>query len=410
LLFARKYLTLILLIICLIVLSVFWGFGYNAGNLIREELHQQGRAFVQEIVLTREWAASYGGVYVQMRPGTEVNPYLLKLPDVTAVITDSDGKRYTLKNPALMTREISDLTVKRGIITFKITGLNPLNPANAPDAFERQALTGFREGAKEYSTYEKRGGEVLYRYVAPLRTQQSCLHCHKGQACREGEIQGAISVTIPATAMLQKLRNNRILLAISAAGILALICVIVRFISEALIRRLKLAEKKLVEMASLDYLTGLFNRREMFDRLQTEFARADRHQRHLSLILIDIDHFKNINDTYGHGVGDVVLQSVADFLKKGVRRHDLLCRYGGEEFLLAVPETTAEMAVKLADRLRGMPLEVVTRGTPETTVTVHFSAGVAERLAGEDVDKTISRADAALYRAKAGGRNRVELG
>jgi len=128
--FVRKYLTGIFLIIGLILLSVFWGFSYRSNALIKNQLLKQGQAFFTEVVITREWAATHGGVYVRLTPDTVVNPYLLKIPGLKVVIKDQDGVAYTLKNPALMTRELSELAANKGMVHFKITSLTPLNPNN----------------------------------------------------------------------------------------------------------------------------------------------------------------------------------------------------------------------------------------------------------------------------------------
>ena len=111
-------------------------------KLLRQ-LQRQGRAFFQEILLTRQWIASHGGVYVKLTPDTEINPYLRMIPDLDVVVSGDNGQRYTLKNPALVTREISDLANGKGLFSFHITSLNPLNPYNAPDPFEKMALARF---------------------------------------------------------------------------------------------------------------------------------------------------------------------------------------------------------------------------------------------------------------------------
>lgn len=407
--FVRKYLTGIFIIFCLILLSVFWGFSYKSSELIKKQMHQQGSAFFQEVVIAREWAANHAGVYVKMGPDVKVNPYLLGIPGIKAVITDTDGQKYTLKNPALMTREMSELAQKKGLFKFRITSLKPLNPDNEPDSFEKTALTSFNEGAREHFNYERQGKEVFYRYMAPLVTEKSCLKCHQSQGYREGEIRGGISVSIKSGDMIKQLRKNNYFLMFSAVGIVALIFAIIYFISNVFIKDLKAAEQKLVEMASRDFLTGLFNRREMFARLESEVSRAIRHDKPLSIIMFDIDHFKKLNDNYGHDMGDDVLRELSRTVQKTVRQYDIVCRYGGEEFLVVTPDTTVEEAMNLAERLRCVALEIeLPHGAEKTMVSFSISVGVAQMIKGEAVEKTISRADAALYRAKEGGRNRVE--
>ena len=407
----RKYLTGIFLIISLIVLSVFWGFSYKTGSLIREQLRQQGQALFQEIVLTREWASKHGGVYVPLAAGAEVNPFLLRIPGVKAEIEDRDGNRYVLKNPALMTREISELATQKGIFKFRITSLKPLNPANEADRFERTALALFEKGSREYFAYEQNGSEVLYRYMVPLIADPTCLKCHVQQGYRVGDVRGGISVTITATEMMKQLRDNRYFLVLAALGIILLIFNIIRFISGAFINELKTAELKLVEMANTDFLTGLLNRRELFNKLAVEVSRARRHGKALSLIMIDIDNFKALNDTFGHHAGDIALKEVSRCLTEMHRDYDIIARYGGEEFLMVAPETTLDQARELAERLRiavmNMPITYEEVAPP---VTCTISAGVVRMQGDEDVDRAISRADEAMYRAKYAGRNQVATG
>ena len=110
--FVKKYLTSIGLLICLVVVSVFWGFYYRSTELIETQLLHQGQSFFQEVVLTRQWAANHNGVYVRLEPGAAPNPYLLKIPGLKVVIRDESGQPYMLKNPALITREISELAAQ----------------------------------------------------------------------------------------------------------------------------------------------------------------------------------------------------------------------------------------------------------------------------------------------------------
>jgi two-component system cell cycle response regulator len=163
---------------------------------------------------------------------------------------------------------------------------------------------------------------------------------------------------------------------------------------------------ELARSAITDPLTGLHNRRFFMKRAQEEIKRALRHGRCFGLLMLDVDHFKRINDTFGHQVGDDVLVAVAGCLKKTLRESDLLARFGGEEFIIGLPETGREGSDTLADRLRQV---VGGHAMPGLDRAVTVSVGVAyvPSAGVESVDQLISRADAALYRAKREGRNRV---
>ncbi len=166
-------------------------------------------------------------------------------------------------------------------------------------------------------------------------------------------------------------------------------------------------QKRLEAMATTDKLTGLTNR-QMFDFLYKQAWKANlRRKTALSILIIDIDHFKHVNDTYGHPAGDQVLQAVAKALAETLRGDDMLFRWGGEEFLALLSDCSIDQARVLAERLRSRVQEqAIYRG--EATIQVTVSLGAAELQEDEEADRLISRADQALYRAKNGGRNRVE--
>lgn len=166
-----------------------------------------------------------------------------------------------------------------------------------------------------------------------------------------------------------------------------------------------------LEMAVTDQLTGLYNRRYLASHLSAMFDRASWTDRPLATMILDIDHFKQINDTYGHDAGDKVLKEFADCISKSVRGIDLACRYGGEEFLVAMPDTDMAFAAIIAERLRheiaGRKF-IINGGRDSVEVTV--SIGIASTENGPENDtaqKLVKRADEALYEAKTGGRNRV---
>lgn len=167
----------------------------------------------------------------------------------------------------------------------------------------------------------------------------------------------------------------------------------------------KKLEEELERLATTDALTGLCNRHRFNELLQQEVARARRYHAPLSLIMFDLDYFKNINDTYGHAVGDQVLQAVADVIRENVRTTDWVGRWGGEEFMVLCPEATEKDAVLTAEKLRGL----VESHTFETVKTITVSCGVTRFKAHDSVDAFVSRADDGLYRAKDKGRNIVEI-
>ncbi len=161
------------------------------------------------------------------------------------------------------------------------------------------------------------------------------------------------------------------------------------------------------QMAVTDKLTGLYNRHKFYQVAAQELTRAKRHKRPLSLIIFDIDYFKKINDTYGHDVGDMVLRTIAQMVRKNIRKYDTAFRWGGEEFIILAPETKPQDAMKLAEKLRAM----IASHSFDKVGQVTVSLGVAGFDAGEteDIATLIKRADNALYLSKKDGRNRSTL-
>lgn len=170
----------------------------------------------------------------------------------------------------------------------------------------------------------------------------------------------------------------------------------------------KALENELAELATLDPLTGLYNRREMTRLLEEEIARASRYRRELALLWIDFDHFKVINDSFGHAAGDAVLRNVSERMRTGIRSVDVIGRFGGEEFVVLLPEMGVEDALETAERLR---LLVGSRPVPLETgdaATLTISIGVAVfPMHGHSPDSLCAAADKAMYRAKEAGRNCV---
>lgn len=171
--------------------------------------------------------------------------------------------------------------------------------------------------------------------------------------------------------------------------------------------KLNTANERLKLWATTDELTGLANRRQTISRLDEAWSVSQRTGDPLACIVIDIDHFKNVNDTYGHGVGDLVLKEVADVLRRAARRHEPVCRLGGEEFVVLCPNATATQAAAGAERMR-QAVEARIVHTDAASVSVTISLGVAEYdTSMSRPDDLLQAADVALYNAKHSGRNRV---
>ena len=180
-------------------------------------------------------------------------------------------------------------------------------------------------------------------------------------------------------------------------------------IAETAVEKVRILELELINLSEkvrIDQLTGVFNRRGLDEAFATEFSRAQRGKSNLSVMLLDIDNFKQCNDTYGHVVGDKILQHLATAVKQCVRPIDVVARYGGEEFVILLPDTSIENAVEAGIRLQRELTKKFFMHNNERLL-VSFSAGVALYRVGEDQSAVIQRADKAMYRAKELGKNRV---
>ncbi len=175
----------------------------------------------------------------------------------------------------------------------------------------------------------------------------------------------------------------------------------------------------LYQKATLDELTGLYNRHFLMQKLKEEIKKSWRYRQPLSLVFIDLDFFKQVNDEYGHQIGDQLLMELGEFIKKSIRDYDIACRFGGEEFVVLLPKTTLENAFDLADRLREKIVSHLFCGTTKKlTITASFGVSmtpefsdsvnqITEEQLNAIADKIVAEADNALYQAKEAGRNRV---
>jgi len=175
-------------------------------------------------------------------------------------------------------------------------------------------------------------------------------------------------------------------------------------IGTQIIQRDQVLRQTVIRLSQEDYLTSLYNRRRITELLEDEIQRANRYKTSFCAILADVDHFKIVNDRFGHQAGDRVLTKIAEVIRSSVRATDLVGRWGGEEFVIISPETGFDggfwLAEKIRSRLNSADLGEIGRTTA--------SFGVTAFVAGDDVEDITSRADAGLYAAKRGGRNRVE--
>jgi diguanylate cyclase (GGDEF)-like protein len=168
-------------------------------------------------------------------------------------------------------------------------------------------------------------------------------------------------------------------------------------------------KEKLERLANFDSLTGLYNRRAILGNLRELINRANRYKEDFSLVMLDIDNFKRVNDRYGHLTGDEVLEKIAALIRRNIRDTDIVGRYGGEEFIIILPHTNLSSAWVIAERIRSIIEKAEMKDPAGNVFAVTVSQGLSNWERGEDADSLISCCDEALYKAKGKGRNRVQI-
>ena len=214
----------------------------------------------------------------------------------------------------------------------------------------------------------------------------------------------AVDVLAYMPGAIEQHRKNSAYLKVAEAGLLALaaLMLLTLVLAHPLLRAFRWTEEQASE-ARIDALTGLANRRALEEILAAEISRAQRFEHQLAVVLLDLDRFKEINDSFGHAAGDVMLREVSRLLTSLARQGDSVARWGGEEFVVALPETDLPGAIRFAERLR-RTIETHSVGEMQTSA----SCGVATMLPEDTVEALLGAADQALYQAKANGRNRTE--
>ncbi|MBI5965341.1 MAG: diguanylate cyclase [Chloroflexi bacterium] len=389
---------------------------------IREMAVNEARANFNKDQAFRFWATSHGGVYVPVDEKTPPNPYLSNIPERD--IETPAGQHLTLMNPAYMLRQMNEEFSDLYGVAGHITSLNPLRPENAPDEWERRALEAFEQGETEVLEFTEMDGEPYLRLMQPMITQEGCLKCHAHQGYRVGDVRGGVGVSLPMDSLLTRERQIIIVQGLSL-GLVWLLGLggIGLGSRETLwrVRERKRAEKALEsvnlelqtalarekQLARTDSLTGVNNRRHLYELAEHEIEVAVRYQQPLAVIMFDIDHFKKVNDIFGHLAGDQILEHVAQTACAQLRSADRIGRYGGEEFIILLPMTNAQQACLLAERIR-LEVEALRVPTSKGDASVTLSIGVIELIHGrpsESVEEIFRRVDNAMYRAKQDGRN-----
>lgn len=360
-------------------------FSLQAGRHVRDDVTAAAHARIAWIERTHRWLA--------------VNARRLGL-------AAGDG---ATNSPHTLIREIAALGNVDGEPMCRL--LSPPGAAGVRlDEFELAGFQSLAAGQSSYHLLAGNGDSETYRLMRPMAVEPACLECRAGDAYELSNIRGAWVIDTPMAAANARIGaaswTGGIVASIGLAGLLGVV-----WLAERRVRRaLAAAEADLMALASTDPLTGLLNRRALFQELKDELARSRRFSSPMSCIIVDLDHFKRLNDEHGHLAGDRVLREVARVVQATCREYDAVGRYGGEEFLVLAPDTHSPGAMSLAERIRSELDDTPIRYNG-TSVRVTASFGVAATQMGDSdrIDEIIGRADRALYQAKDRGRNRVAV-
>lgn len=363
--------------------------------------------------------------------------YVTKVQRPEIYRLQDEGKLYKgYFSPQVMSftfiaRSMKDLLnqerMKNGLepIYFKLASENPRNPVNQADAGEKELLR--RMNANTLGEYEKvvdlEGRKWLYLAVPIERSDKGCMKCHGNPAdapeelvARYGDkagfhenpnaIRALISIRVPFQHIIEAGDQMAHVLTLVTFVVLSSIYLVIAL----LIRRIDIQEQKILrqnrdlgQMSMTDLLTGILNRFGLQLRGEGIMKSAQRFHHPLALLMLDLDHFKQVNDRHGHAVGDTVLKRFSEIIQANLRGSDIFGRWGGEEFLILSPYLHLKDALKMAEKLR----LAIESAVFDAGLHLSTSIGVSEYRPGEVMATLIDRADSALYAAKESGRNRV---
>ena len=241
-------------------------------ELVLAQASNQARMLYQQILLTRKWVADHNGLFFLKGPGADPNPFLSD-PEMRG----EKGEIYVKRNPAMVTRELSGYAESAGFFRYRVTTLKPINPANAPDDFEKRSLRGFEAGAQEVIEIESNPDGRFLRYMAPLLVESSCLECHAWQGYKEGDVRGGLSVSIPIGWAYKSITaNNRMLMAIAGITIVVVAGALLFLIDALVVRRLSLLARAMEQYPEEVDLESLPTGRDEVGELSVKFSRLCR--------------------------------------------------------------------------------------------------------------------------------------
>ncbi|MFM8898618.1 MAG: diguanylate cyclase [Burkholderiales bacterium] len=365
---------------------------------------------------------------LQMRIAESIHKYTVDYLQVALPNASEAGASFHRESvPSFAANTmLADLYKNTPGYAYREVALNPTNIKNQASGWSADVVNGFKVAGAPADSYSVtgEGADKVMHFSRPIVVDSArCLRCHgdpavapasmralygeqTGFGWKFGEVVGAQIVSVPVAVQTHKRDHAFALFLVGTTGMLLLVMAVVNWmISNKVLQPIEAANRTLTRLAELDGLTGASNKRHFNQLLATHVQQAAERGEDLALVMIDLDHFKRVNDEYGHSVGDSVLKETANRVRRAIRRSDVFGRVGGEEFALLCPATDIAGAVATArmilNELGGTAFELVG--------DVTASLGVAQLKLGESAGHLFERADAALYEAKRTGRNRVVM-
>ncbi len=385
--------------------SIYWNVQHSRDMVMNRALSHANTAIDKDMTY-RHLVSSVGGVYIPVDRGIQPNPYLSHIPHRD--VTTQEGRELTLVNSSYFTRLVHDSeasTFPNGV-RGHVTSLHPLRPGNAPDEWERSALLAFAQGAQQWQGVSQVRGEQYFRLMRPRKVTAACLECHSQQGYALGDVLGGISVSVPLAPLLAE--SNSQIFQISLWHFILWLGGLLGLMSAYYLLR---KQEDQTRFAALhDVLTGLPNRALFMDRLGQRLESAKRHGHNGAVLFLDLDCFKTVNDSLGHGVGDKLLRRVGERLRRILRSEDTVARLGGDEFVVLLAELDAdtEKAVTEVQAIADKMLEVLVRPYKISKHKLFVPSSIGITLFSgnsKDICEVLQQADVAMYRAKKSGGN-----
>lgn len=366
----------------------------HARKAFNDVIQLRGEMLYQNVRSIQHWIGVHGGIYVATdEPDHESG----------AAPSDPSQRKLVFLTPTEFLRNIYDEFQAINGTRVRLVGENPINPANTPDGWEMTGLTALHSGATDFIREAGDANDHSYRLLRPIVLRDKCLACHDNFNAEDvGTIAGAVSINLDLTQDRSAHDSTTAAMRVHHTWLWAFGMAIIGAIAVGWRRILS----RLNDLITRDPLTHIMNRRTLMDCLDREVARNLRDRRGVGVMMLDIDHFKKVNDTFGHQAGDEVLRRVSQLLADQMRPFDVVGRYGGEEFMIICPNSDLADTAAIAERLRSA---IASRrfDTARGPIGVTASIGVAGTELVADPDDLVGAADGALYKAKGRGRNCV---